>query len=365
VEWRFRVGESAFSWIGNALSKDFGLFIQILHTRLYDQGFRESLFGNVRTNVERMYQKTSREIDGAMALNVQPFLADNNPQFGLPPWQDVAGIDFRQLKKFAGTFAQPKDLEISVVGDFSREEVVKTLERYFGGVKLQSPKIPEASEIKFPVGRMLQVKVDTSIDKSLVVVAWPTSDFWDISRTRRLHILAGILDDRLRKLLRETLGATYSPQVQSFNSRIFPGYGYIIAQMLVKPGTEESIIEEVLKVGNRLQREGVTDEELVRARKPMVTSLRDSIRSNQYWLSSVLALASRYPEQFEWPKTIISDFSSITADEINKLAEKYLQSTHAAIAGVMPNDTKSDFKHLQSKALAQVEKESESLQKVR
>ncbi|EKD34226.1 MAG: hypothetical protein ACD_75C02423G0002 [uncultured bacterium] len=342
VEWRFRIGESAFAWIGNALYKDFGLSIRILHTLLYDQGFRENMFGNVRTKVESMYQKVSREIDGAMMLNVQPFLADNNQHFGLPPWREVAGLDFSRLEKYAGTFSRPKDLEISVVGDFDRDEVVKTLERYFGGAVLENPATPKHPSINFPAGRRLQVQVDTSIDKSLVVVAWPTDDFWDISRTRRLHILAGVLDDRLRKLIRETLGATYSPRVTSYNSRIYREYGYIAAQMVVKPGTEETIIEEVLKVGDRLQKEGITAEELVRARKPMVTSLLDSVKSNQYWMSSVLALSSRYPQQFDWPKTIISDFSSVTADEINELARKYMDNKRAAIAGVTPGETSID-----------------------
>jgi zinc protease len=358
VEWRFRIGESAFSWTGNALYKDFGLFIQILHTLLYDQGFRENLFGNVRTNVERMYQKVSRDIDGAMALNVQPFLAENNPHFGLPPWSEVAKLEFSSLEIYAATFSRPQDLEISVVGDFHRDEVVKVLEHYFGGVELQTAAVPKPPSINFPAGKTLQVKVNTSIDKSLVVVAWPTSDFWDISRTRRLHILAGILDDRLRKSIRETLGATYSPHVSSYNSRIYPGYGFIVAQMVVKPGMEEQIIAEVLKVGDSLHREGVSDEELIRTRKPMVTSLRDSVKTNQYWLSSVLGLSSRYPEQFEWPKTIIEDFSSATADEINRLAGKYLDNGRAAIARVAPDETAADPGKGEAEAMMRAEKES-------
>lgn len=368
VQWRFRIGESAFSWIGSALYKDFEPFVQLLHTLLYDQGFRENQFGNVRTNFERMYQRVSQEIDGAMALKVRPFLAGNHRHFGLPPWQEVAGLTFPQLEKYARSFSQPEDLEISVVGDFNRDEVVKTLEHYFGGMKLQRPKIPETPSIHFPLGQPLQVKVDTSIDKSMVVVAWPTSGFWDITQTRRLHILAEVLGDRLRKSIRESLGATYSPQVSSFTSRVYHGYGFIIAQMILKPGTEGTIIDEILRIGDLLQGEGVTDEELIRARKPMVTSLLDSVKSNGYWLSSVLSLSSRYPEQLEWPKTIISDFSSITADEINGLARKYLKSSRAATARVTPRrmSEKSNFlsdggKHekiqARPKTIVQAEKE--------
>lgn len=364
VEWRFRIGESAFSWVGSALFKDFELFVQVLHTLMFDQGFRENQYGNVKAKILRLYQKASHEIDGAMALDIQPFLADHNPHFGLPPLKDVAKIEFGQLKEYAASFARPDDLEITVVGDFDREKVVKTLAHYFAGASLHKPKIPETSTIHFPEGRKLQVEVDTSIDKSLVVVAWPTSGRWEISRNRRLQILAGVLEDRLRKSIRESLGATYSPQVSSFSSRVYQGYGFIIAQMVVKPGSEESIIGEVIRIGDLLQQEGVGEEELVRVRKPVVTALLDGVETNNYWLGSVLGLSSRYPEQFDWPKTIVSDFSSITADEINQLARRYLQSSSAAIARVTPNDALTDPQKEQSETMAQTtEKEAKDTRK--
>lgn len=357
VEWRFRIGESAFSWVGNALSKDFALSVQVLHTLLNDPGFRESQYGNVREKILRLYQKANHEIDGAMVLDIQPFLADHNPHFGLPPLEKVAQIDFSQLQEYAKTFARPNDLEISVVGDYDREKVVNTLTRYFAGLPLQKAKIPVTPIINFPEGRTLQVKVDTSIDKSLVVVAWPIVDPWQISRTRRLQVLAGVLEDRLRKSIRESLGATYSPRVASFNSRIYQRYGFIIAQMVVKPGQEEAIIGHVLEIGDLLHREGVTEEELVRVRKPVVTSLLDGVETNQYWLGTVLGLSNRYPEQLEWPKTIVSDFSSITADEISELAHRYLQNGAAAVARVMPNDDEKDAQPDKPDAMARTIKE--------
>lgn len=356
VEWHFQIGESAFSWVGGSLFKDFDLSMQVLYTLMYDPGFRENQYGNVRSRVLRLYRKASREVDGAMALDIQPFLADHNPHFGLPPLTAVAGIDFASLQEYAARFARPADLEITVVGDFDREQVVRTLTRYFAGAALTRPQAPQAAAISFPTGGKLQVQVATAIDKSLVVVAWPTSGRWEISRNRRLQVLAGVLEDRLRKSIREGLGATYSPQVTSFSSRFYQGYGFIIAQMVVKPGSEESLIGEVLRIGELLQKEGVDEEELIRVRKPVVTGLLDGVETNQYWLGAVLGLSSRYPEQLDWPKTIISDFSSITADEINQLAGQYLQSSAAAVARVAPTGETTEPDQEQLENTAQAEK---------
>lgn len=337
VNMSFRVGESSFSWKGTALAKDFELYSQVLHALLLDPGLRENVFTTVKENYEMMYQKISQEIEGAWPLEVQPFLATNNHRFGLPAWREVDKLDYEVLADWANPLIRPEDLEISVVGDFNREEVVSVLKKYFSGMKLLPARIPLSPALHFPVGKKLAVNVSTSVKKSLVVVAWSTDDFWNIHRTRRLHLLASVFGDRLRKTIREKLAASYSPNVSSFSSRAYHSYGYIIAQMLVKPGTEDVVIEEIFKISDRLKSEGITSDELVRARGPLVTSLKENIRTNQYWLYSVLSLSSRYPQQLDWPRTIISDYTSISEPEVNALAVKYLTNENAAIAKVTPD----------------------------
>jgi zinc protease len=54
------------------------------------------------------------------------------------------------------------------------------------------------------------------------------------------------------------------------------------------------------------------------------------MKTNRYWLESVLALASRHPEQLGWPLTIEGDFASISAQEISDFAARYLQPASAA-----------------------------------
>ena len=342
IQMSFNIDESAFSWTGTTLTKDFALFNQLLYHFLRDAGFRKSAFKTVKEKYELMYQNINQEIEGAVPLNIQPFLGGYSGRFGLPPWADVVKLDYGTVDDWFQSFAKPNDLEISVVGDFDRDEIVSVLAKYFSGLELSSPQIPASPAIDFPVAQKLDVKVGTSVEKSMVVVAWPTDDFWDIHRTRRLHLLAGVFQDRLRKIIREKLAASYSPRVSSYNSRVYQGYGYITAQVLVKPGAEDIVIQEILKISDQLKREGITSDELIRAREPLLTSLKETVRSNQYWLNSVLSLSSRYPQQLRWPNTLISDFAEINANEINQTAAMYLDNYNAAIAGITPDKEKKN-----------------------
>ncbi|MGW8193713.1 MAG: insulinase family protein, partial [Desulforhopalus sp.] len=132
VEMSFKAGDAYFSWRGAGLVKDFDLFGQLLYMRLFDIGFRETVFARVKENYALQYQKISREVEGAVPLYIQPFLANYNYHFGLPPWRDLEAVSFEDLAAWAKSSIQPADLEISIVGDFNREDVIALLAKYFG-----------------------------------------------------------------------------------------------------------------------------------------------------------------------------------------------------------------------------------------
>ena len=94
--------------------------------------------------------------------------------------------------------------------------------------------------------------------------------------------------------------------------------------------------DAVLRITDDLRRGGVSEEELERAKAPMLTSLKDAVRTNGYWLSSVLTQSTAHPQQLTWPLSILSDFQAVTSAEIGALAEKYLINDKAATAWVVP-----------------------------
>lgn len=344
INLRFRIGETAFSWVGGALVKDQELLFQLLHSALFDPGFRETRFTLAVDKAHALYLKKERDIEGAMALHIAPFLAGGNVHFGLVPWAMVKRITYRQLQQWLQSALTPRDLELTVVGDFQRDEMVALLSTYFSGVPLQPAQPFLGQALSFPEGGTKEVAINTSINKALLTVAWPTDDFWDIGRSRRLQVLGAILEDRIRQVIREDLGAAYSPMVTNYNSRVYPGYGYLLAQVLIRPGDEGHILERLFKIAAELKEKGVTEEELQRGKAPTLTSINDNIRSNGYWLSSVLTLSSRHPQQLEWPTSIVADFTAISKKEIEDLANRYLDNRRAAVGKAFPRLLKTESK---------------------
>ena len=333
VNLSFRIGRESSSWSGSTLSEEVDLFVQVLQAMVVDASFEEVAYNKVMGRLELMYKRLDREIDGAVLREVQPFFAGNNAHYGIPSWRQLSELKFSDIQVWVKNHLDIEDLEISVVGDFDESNIVNILNEYFGGLKLKGSSLRILNEnIAFPEGRSLVLKVPSEIEKSTVFLTWPTSDFWDIGRTRRLSVLAAVIEDRLRKTVREKLGASYSPRVSSYGSRIHKNYGYIQVEVNVESGKEESLAQEIENLISELVRTGITDEELIRAKKPVLTSVLENVKTNQYWLFSVLALSSRHSDQLNWPTTIVDDINSITVAELNRLSDKYLRDKKVAVA---------------------------------
>lgn len=326
----FRVGQESFSLNGTGLTGELELLFQLLMTQLQDPAFREEAYQLSRERFGQMYDQMESSVEGALQLKGERFLAGGNAGYGLPPREEFMRLSLPEVQAWLAPLFAQSPLEVSVVGDVRPEEVVTLAARYLATLERTPAPAPVAESLTFPAGQQLEAQVPTAIDKALLVLGWPTADYWDIARTRRLNILSAVLDDRLRLEIREKLGAAYSPTVYNQPSRVAQGYGVLRAMLTVDPARAEELAERVLAVASELAEKGVQEEELRRSLGPSLTSIKDMMKTNRYWLESVLTLSSRHPEQLAWPLSIERDFAAIKAEEISALAARYLQPAKAA-----------------------------------
>ncbi len=337
---RFSVGADSFLLSGKGLSAESELLFQLLYAHLEDPAFRSGAYQRSMEKLVQMYSQMERSVEGMMQLRGERFLAGGNRRYGFVPLASMQKITLEQVENWLGPALKNDGLEVSVVGDFDRETVLQLAGRYFGGQRKTAMKALSGRKISFPSGKELTLQIHSASDKALLTVAWPTDDFWDISRTRRLSVVASVLDDRLRKQIREELGATYSPVVYNNSSRVDPGYGVLRSRMIVDPSRADMLTQKLIEVGAGLAAEGVSGEELERALEPVLTSIRDMVRTNRYWLGSVLTGSSRHPQQLKWPLSFQKDFAAITVQDINDLSARYLQPQKAAKVIIEPDKNK-------------------------
>lgn len=336
VKLNFRVQPASFSWHGKALNKDAELLFQLVQSVLVDPGIDTDAFQVSMDRFRQSYKAMEADVRGMMALRGDSFLAGGNKHFGLPSWSEFSKIKSEQIENWIFPAARNSSLEISIVGDFNEEEVVALAEKYFSVLPKRTEPAQQERTVSFPEGESLVIPVPSSIDKAMLVLAWKTDDFWDIKQTRGLHLLAEIFSDKMRRVIREELSAAYSPQVYNVSSRIYKDYGVMKAVLIVDPSQVEMLQEEVLKISHDMWQGKITETELERAKGPMLTSLKDMVRSNGYWLNSVLSLSKKNPEQLLWPTSILAEFESYEFQTILELGAKFLHSKKVAIIKIIP-----------------------------
>jgi zinc protease len=104
----------------------------------------------------------------------------------------------------------------------------------------------------------------------------------------------------------------------------------------IDPPRAKEVADIIVQIGAELAAKGVTDDELDRAKKPVLTSLRESARTNQYWLGSVLSRAQEKPEVLDWCRSRYADNEAINAAELSELAKSYLSPERVSRVIVVP-----------------------------
>ena len=334
----FQVRGDAFLFKGRTVPEEIPLLFQLLHAHILDPAFREDAFHLVKQRFRQEYDELSRSVEGGMKLTGDRFLAGGDSRFGFPSRSEIEAIELEDIREWILPALQNGLLEVSVVGDVEEEMVVQAAARYLGSLPHRRGTATGRTDLpSFPKSQSRELLVPTKISKSLVVLAYPTADIWDIQRTRRLSVLAGVFSERLREEIRERMGAAYSAYAYNTPSRVYDGYGVLKVVIPTDPGRVDEVIQEVKRIAASLATEGVTEDELRRVVDPMMAGIKDMRRDNRYWLDTVLTGSNRYPQQLDWSRSLLEDYASISKEDVFEMARTYLGNSTVATVIVRPD----------------------------
>ena len=325
----FKIDDGHFELSGKTTPEDLLDQLQLMCAYLTAPGYREEAEQRIR----KMYPMIAKQItstpNGVMQAQVDRYIHGGDPRFGMPDISALEKLTLADVKQWIDEPLKNAPLELSIVGEFEPSEVITKLQSTFGALptRTATSNVTDADrKVSFPTGEAKKVfPYDSKLGKSMVLVYWPTTDRpSDVTKARRLAVVANVLADRLRSKIREELGEAYSPGAHNIGSDTFPGYGTLFA---MSPGSTEKaqlVADRIVELGTTLSEKGTDADEFTRAIKPILTSLKEQTRNNRYWLSSVLSQCQKHPERLDWARNLTSDFESISVDDINALAKEYL-----------------------------------------
>ena len=339
VGLQFRPESEAFCFSGETTPDDLVLDLQYLAALLTDPGYRPESLRKARKGLEQLYLSFEHTANGPLQTEIKSLLAGGDPRFGMPAKKVMMSRNLDEIKAWLSPQFAKGALEVALVGDLDIEIAIAAAAQTVGALppRGQKPELADLKKVSFPAQPFAKdYTITSAIPKGALYLFWPTTDGLDVPRRRRLSLLADVVSDRLRVKVREEIGGTYSPDAGSFASDTFPGYGYFVANVDVDPAMAGKISDLVISVADDLATNGVTEDELKRVRQPLLTAIQQSLRTNDYWLNSVLARAQEKPEWLDWSRTRLADLEATTTAQLAALAREYLGHARVSRATVLP-----------------------------
>jgi zinc protease len=346
----FGAGADSFELGGTTRTDDVATQLQVLAAYVSDPGWRPEAFQRVKTfglTLEDQYDATDT---GVLSRDLAGLLHAGDRRWTFPSRAEIGAETPDELKAAIGPALAGAPLEVVIVGDITVDKAIQAVADTFGALPKRpdpGPVVPPAHGVGFPAPVASPV-VETHAgraDQGVVLVAWPTTDFWADPQGARVDAILGrVLQLRLTDTLRLKEGVTYSPAAGAVSSSVFPHYGYIDAEMEAPPPKLDGFFSDVAQIASDLRANPPTADELERAKKPAIEALEKATASNEYWLEG-LSGAQADPRRLDALRSAEASLERVSAEDVQKAAKTYLRDDTAwkleikpktAVASVVP-----------------------------
>jgi zinc protease len=229
----------------------------------------------------------------------------------------------RALDFYMDRFGDASDFTFVLVGAIDLEEIRPLVERYLGG-------LPTAGRVETwrdtgirPPDGVVEKTVRKGLEPQSQTAIVFTGPFeWSPEARLGMRALAGVLEIRLREVLREDLGGTYGVGVQGGYFRI-PEVSYDFRIGFGSdPARTDELVRTLFAEIERLKAEGPTEDEVQKVVEAERRSRETDLRENGWWMAQLAAAT----ESGEDPVYLLdtSLFDAVTVESIWEDARRYL-----------------------------------------
>ena len=237
--------------------------------------------------------------------------------------ESVGKITSKDLQAFHDQYAVAKNGVIAVFGDVKAEEVLKLVEKNFGAMP---PGELAFSSPQAPVALTAAANAVEERDKqqAVVMVGYSGADILSPDRTalELISVASNDLGSRFFDRIREQLGLAYFVGSGNFNG-LAPGC--FLFYLGTDPKKVEKVTAEFTDEINKLAKEGLTPEELARAKKKLLGSEAIRNQSNAAFAANVAGdeLMGLGFDNYLKRK---NEVESVSLEDARRATEKYLNT---------------------------------------
>jgi len=327
-------GNNSFGINAEVLSEDFATGLDLLADVILNPIFpadelereKEVQIAGIRSRKDELLKSAS------LAMRRALFGETGYGLDSLGSEESAGKVSVAALQEFHQKLTAPNNCVLAIFGDVKLRDVKAAVEKAFAGWKKAAV---VALDAQSPTLTALK-RVEETRDKkqAVLVIGFPGTTLGSDDRYALdlLQECCSDLGSRLFLRIREQLGLAYYVGAQNFTGLV-PGYFAFYTG--TEPTKVAQVEAELLKEAELLRTEGLTAEELKRA-KAKIIGQKKIARADLGNLASTSALDELYG--LGWQRADLDDakYDAVTLEQIKAAAQKYLQPDALVISIVKP-----------------------------
>ena len=326
---------------GLARPQDLETGLQLLHLYFTRPGGDEAGFGlmkrqllallaNREENPAAQFADRLRQLNTSHHYTSEPMTPARIEALRLPVMQQA----------YARLFDNAADFTFFLVGAFDVAKMTPLVATYIGSLPSTGKNTStfEPLDLRFPES-VDRIKVTQGREpKSETVITFFADAGNAVRQTVLADAVASILQVRLREILREDLGGTYSVSATYSNTLPDLGYGTIAINFGSSPENAGKLTSEVLAEVTRLRKEGPSADDCAKVRAQEIQQLETALRQNGYWLNALQSteVLGRDPLVLLEQRERIAD---ITPEHVGEAMRRYLPLDRYTVGTLLPGPT--------------------------
>jgi zinc protease len=231
-------------------------------------------------------------------------------------------------------------VEATLVGDISEDAAERALARTLGTLPARAP-TKQITRPDPPVrvtipGGSTRLEFVGENHLALAVGAWPVEGDLTVRDEAALHLLARILEGRLREVIREERGLAYSPSARFTPYRGFPGFAVIEAHSDCAPIEAARVGALTRTIAADLAAGGIREGEFMGAQGVLSTRMRQALGDNAFILNLLMRAQERPTSLADALALAAGAVNTVERAEVEAWAAKVLVPANGRAAGLAP-----------------------------
>ncbi|MDP9416139.1 MAG: insulinase family protein, partial [Pseudomonadota bacterium] len=324
----FGVGEDAFELRGATNGTDLPDQLRLLATKLAYPRWDAQLFARFKAGALQSYELSYASASARAAREFAGFSRRGDERWAAIEKEEIATATLDAARQFFAPLLSSGPLEAIIVGDVDLETAIAAAEKTIGALPPRAPAlVAKGAHDVAPPQPSTTPKLFThngDSDQAYAMIGWTSFGGTGRIRERRaLALAANMFQVRLFERLREEEGASYSPSAGSSVSDELPNWGIFYAASELRPASTDTFFRIAREIVADLAAKPAPADEFERAQNPVLSGIERRLKTNAYWLSE-MENWSRKPELIERTRSFVSDYKTMTAEEVRAAVARHV-----------------------------------------